>query len=511
MKALSRLAAVGLAVGVGVSVAQPVPMPAPVIPASATDPLLRPEPAVALDWTGPAVVRLGKPNAYTLTVKNTSRGFVQQVTVQVRPPDGAAVSDPKPAARVVDGVYLWDVGTLEPGEAKPLTITLTTTRRGDLACQAWVTLTGTAGMTVKVQEPKLEARIDAPLRAVVGEPFKVGYKVTNGGDSRVAGVTTGRTGPGLNEAFRASVKTTGVHIITRDNLDLPPLTPPAADLEPGQATEFSRELVADKPGEYQLGLTARGADGTEAAASRSVLVVAPKLTASVTGPATLLVGRKGTYTLTVKNAGDLAVDGATAVVTLPAGLRGTAPDGRLTFPVGELKPGEERSRTFDATAATAGVQPLTAIATASRGASATADCRTVVDGVPALRVELVDLADPVEKGQETTYEVRITNTGTKSDENVTLACELPDAISFVSATGPTGNVRPAVQGISVAGPKVYRAEFEPVRELTPKTEVVFRVKVKAVAAGDVRFKAVVTSKHLATPVVKEESTRVYGD
>jgi hypothetical protein len=47
--------------------------------------------------------------------------------------------------------------------------------------------------------------------------------------------------------------------------------------------------------------------------------------------------------------------------------------------------------------------------------------------------------------------------------------------------------------------------------LAPKTEAVFRVKVKAKTAGDVRFKAVLTSMHLATPVTKEESTRVYGE
>ena len=38
-----------------------------------------------------------------------------------------------------------------------------------------------------------------------------------------------------------------------------------------------------------------------------------------------------------------------------------------------------------------------------------------------------------------------------------------------------------------------------------------RCTLKAVTAGDVRFKVSLTSTHLTTPVSKEESTRVYGE
>jgi uncharacterized repeat protein (TIGR01451 family) len=496
MKALSRLAAVGLAVGVGVAVGQPVPQPAPIIPASATDPLLRPEPAVALDWTGPAVVRVGKPNAYTLTVKNTSRGFVQQVTVQVRPPEGASVTDPKPAARVVDGVYLWDVGTLEPGEAKPLTLTLTGGKRGELACQAWVTFTGTAGMTVKVQEPKLGLVLHAPESMPLGESAEVVAVATNTGDCPLAEVR---------------VETTSLNSTSPDGRAVDTMSQRFTDVGTGEARRGTLHFRPTTAGVHTLRYVARGSDGVFAEATHTLRVIAPALSASVAGPDKLLVGRKGTYTVTVKNTGELPVDGAALAVTLPAGLRSTTPDGRLTFPVGDLKPGDERTRTFEATAATAGVQPVTATATGSRGAAASAECRTAVDGVPALRVELVDLADPVEKGQETVYEIRLTNTGTKSDEAVTLAVEVPSGLRFVSATGPTGPLKPAGLGIPTDRPKNLCLSFDPVRELAPKTEAVYRVKVKATAAGDVRFKATVTSKHLTAPVVKEESTRVYGD
>jgi len=69
-------------------------------------------------------------------------------------------------------------------------------------------------------------------------------------------------------------------------------------------------------------------------------------------------------------------------------------------------------------------------------------------------------------------------------------------------------------GIKIDDPEkrgVVQVVFEPVAELGPKTEASFTVKVKAKATGDVRFKATMTSKHLTSPVTKEESTRVYGD
>jgi uncharacterized repeat protein (TIGR01451 family) len=543
--AYRRLAAVGLAVGVGVAVAdpplaQPVrPAFAPPAPAEAVCPAAgcftpdlevaipagdRPAgPAVSLDWTGPATVRLGRPTPYTLTVRNTCAQPVQQVTVQVRPPDGATIAETTPASHAVDQVHVWEVGALRPGEARHLAVTLAGGRRGGQTCQAWVTFTGTAGMTVTVEEPKLEARIETPLRAVVGEPFRVTYKVTNVGDCRVKRVTTSRSCPGMSETFRVSVRTMGTHFIGRDHPDLPPHNPPAADLLPGESTEFSRECVTDKPGEYLLTVTAGGEGEVGAAASRFVQVVAPSLAAAVSGPDARLVGRRAAYTVTASNPGEVAVVDALVTAVLPAGLRdiaaldgGTVADGRLTWLVGRLAPGETQTVRFEATAAAVGVQTIEAAVSGSRKARATAECRTMVDGIPALRCEVADLADPVEAGHDTTYEIRLTNTGTKADEDVKLVCELPEAIRFVLASGPTGHwpvFLPVNEGGSAGRPARMgqSVRFEPIRELAPKTEAVFRVTVRAAAAGDVRFKAVVTSKHLTAPVVKEESTRVYGD
>src|SRR5579883_900731 len=106
------------------------PDPKPARPAPAAGPAAsRQEPGVSLEWSGPPEVKVNKPNDYTLTVRNTCAQPVQKVTVQVRVPKEAAVSGTTPAATVVGGVYVWEIGSLEPRAAVPVRLTLVPTAR----------------------------------------------------------------------------------------------------------------------------------------------------------------------------------------------------------------------------------------------------------------------------------------------------------------------------------------------------------------------------------------------
>jgi hypothetical protein len=66
-----------------------------------------------------------------------------------------------------------------------------------------------------------------------------------------------------------------------------------------------------------------------------------------------------------------------------------------------------------------------------------------------------------------------------------------------------GGVKHQVQGREVV--------FEPLPKLAPRADVVFRVMVRGVAPGDLRFRARITADGLSDPVLKEESTKVYGE
>src|SRR5581483_10261952 len=74
----------------------------------------------------------------------------------------------------------------------------------------------------------------------------------------------------------------------------------------------------------------------------------------------------------------------------------------------------------------------------ARGLKTEAEVRTRVEGLSDLALELNDADDPLEMGAETAYEIRLTNTGSKTETNVELVCTLPEQMEFKGAKCATG-------------------------------------------------------------------------
>ncbi len=442
---------------------------------------------VTLQWLAPASVRVGRPNPFTLTATNTSGQPVRGVTVQVRVPGGVTTPAAEPAAKAEGAVLQWDLGTMEPGQAKPIRLLLTPAARGDVDCRAWVTFTGTSALSVAAREPKLDVRVLTPRRVGLGDPVAVTCVVKNVGDHVADAVRVEPAAPADMTAEDASAANEPF------------------DLLPGEEKTVTRRYHAARAGVSTFRATAAGADVAGVAAESSVVVVAPKLDVALVGPSDVIVGRKAAYAVVVRNVGEVGVENVLVREHLPAGFAARGYESGVPAMAADyLAPGDAVTLPFDAVAAVPGQFVRRVDVVGARGVKEAVDRRVSVDGIAAMRMEVIDSVDPVEKGGETTYEVRVTNTGSKADADVTVTCPLPPELAFVSATGPTG-VR--VEQLNTCA----MVRFDPVRELGPQTEAVFRVRVKAAAAGDVRFKATLTSRHLSTSVVKEESTRVYGE
>lgn len=464
--------------------AAPARPSAPLVRAQAVESTARQESGVSLEWSGPPVVKVNSPTEYTLTVRNVSGQLLQKVTVQVKTPAGATVKETAPVAKVQDGIYLWELGDLDVKGAKAVKVTLSQAARGELGCQAWVTLTGTAAMTAQVKEPKLAVAVKAPERVYLGDDIPVEYTVTNVGDY-VAGATVVQLNGSVNQ-------------------------PMIATLAPGESKSYSAKVRAGQGGTVEFEAVAKsGSDGT-ATAKAITEVLVPKLELSMTGPTERIIGRKAGYTIIVRNGGNVPLTGVTVNEHVPASFRVLAvgagglltPAGDvLSWSVGDLAAGQSASVTFEGVSDVPGQFNHHADATGSRNTKAAADHRTAVEGIAALRMEAIDSIDPIEKGAETTYEVRIVNTGSKADADLRLVCQVPPQMKFKAATGPVTHT------VNDKG----EVTFDLIRELAPKTEAVVKVTVIGVTPGDARFKATLTSKHLSTPVVKEESTRIYGE
>jgi uncharacterized repeat protein (TIGR01451 family) len=111
-----------------------------------------------------------------------------------------------------------------------------------------------------------------------------------------------------------------------------------------------------------------------------------------------------------------------------------------------------------------------------------------------------DSDEVIEVGSETTYEIRVTNTGTKAATNVQVAALMPEGMSAVEGLGPTSAPQNATQVV-----------FEPLNRLNPQEEVIYKVRVKATQPGEKVVRVQLSSDEWKTPVTREESTRVYQD
>jgi uncharacterized repeat protein (TIGR01451 family) len=148
----------------------------------------------------------------------------------------------------------------------------------------------------------------------------------------------------------------------------------------------------------------------------------------------------------------------------------------------------------------AGQHALKLRGTAQKGLIAEKEQPVLVEGIAAILFQVSDTVDPVEVGGETTYEVRVTNQGSKAAANVRLAVDLPPELKPIAADGPTRHV---LEG--------NRITFDGLSQLPPKGDTTYRVRVKAVKSGDLRARFQLLTDDMRTPVTKEESTRVYAD
>jgi uncharacterized repeat protein (TIGR01451 family) len=141
-----------------------------------------------------------------------------------------------------------------------------------------------------------------------------------------------------------------------------------------------------------------------------------------------------------------------------------------------------------------------ATATTDRGLSKDAEACTEFLGTAGLGVDVDDDVDPVEVGGETTYTIKAYNQGTARATNVALTASVPDRMRVSRITPATGHREIGQQII-----------FEPVN-LEPRGAVEYRVTVRALQAGDVRFHVEMKADQLTSgAVIAEESTRISTD
>ena len=366
--------------------------------------------------------------------------------------------------------------------------------RGDLACQALVSFTGLSTARIRVREPRLLVKATAPEKVLMGDMATITLTVSNPGD-----------GPADHVKIRATLSEGLEHAHSKTfEFDLGNL---------GAAESRSVQLVC---GTKMAGLQTCDAVATaegnlHVLETARVEVILPRLDIVASGPKLRYLDRHATYTFKVSNPGSAPASNVIVSDVIPEGFKflSASNGGRhdagtrtVSWFIGDLTSGQSREVSAEVVAVGTGLQKHLASVVAARGLKSETDVQTRVEGLSALLMELADLDDPVEVGADTAYEIRVTNTGSKTETNLQLICTIPDKMEFRGARGAAdGRFRVLEKEIV----------FESLPKLAPKADAVYRVNVRGTAPGDLRFRARITADGLTEPVMREESTKVYGD
>ncbi|MHC4423257.1 MAG: COG1361 family protein [Planctomycetota bacterium] len=440
----------------------------------------------------PSEVWVNAPFKYSITVTNVTDMSIPDVVVTEDILGNVLkVKNSTPAAAKEGGKLVWRLGSFRPEESKQIKIEGTANNTGciETCTTATTTYIVPACANAKVVLPSLQLKKTAPAEVLLCDPIPVKFVVTNTGTGSTRNVKIEDTIPeGLKTADGRSK-----------------LVFDAGTLAGGQSRQFSVTLKASKTGEYVSRAVATSAAGLKAQSETTTAVRQPVLAISKTGPAWRYLGRPIAYEITVTNKGDGPAKNLVVEDQLPAGVKfvsasdkGSLSRKKVLWKLGTLPPKRSRKVTVRLLPQDKGDMIITAKATATCAEGVNASVRTRVAGIPAVLLEVIDVDDPIELGGQMTYVITTTNQGSLPGTNIKIVCTLEENQQYVSSRGPTEGT---IKGNTLT--------FETLRKLAPKAKATWRVVIKAIKAGDVRFKVTMNTDQITRPVEETEATHLY--
>lgn len=384
----------------------------------------------------------------------------------------------------------YDLGNLKPRESRTIQVTAVADKQGQIGTCLLASYQPSLCAAVNVVNPQLRVVRKAPDRADICENIVFEYQVTNSG--------TGTTAPVIVREQLPEGLTTedGKNEVALD----------AGRIREGETRTGRVRVKAAKPGQFTGRAVATSEGGLQAESEQSATTITqPRLAIDITGPESEYVDRPIQYQVTVRNEGDAPARDSVVAVNVPSGTKlanvgtqGRADRNSIQWNLGTIEPQQAKTATFTLT----GTQQA-ALSTAARAKAVCADevsdtAQTKLMTIPALVLEVVDLADPVRVGENVTYRIQVTNQGSGADNDIVVTAELPPQLQYVSARGQT---QATAEGQVV--------KFAPVQTLPPGRSVTWELTAKASEAGDIRFEVELDSEALTKPAYENEPTRTY--
>jgi uncharacterized repeat protein (TIGR01451 family) len=449
-------------------------------------------PALTVQKSAPPEIQVGKKATFYIRVTNTSQRTAHRVQVLDEVPLGTQLIGTAPKANVSGAQVSWDLGTLGAGEERIVEMELMPTAEGEIGSVATVMFASQASAKTRCTRPQLALRLSANPRVMIGDKQIVQVEISNPGSGDATGVM-------LLENIPAGV----THEAG------PALEFEVGTLHPGETQRLELVLTADQAGLIDNVMTARGDANLQVQANCQFEVIAPELKLSVDGPAKRILERQATYQVTVDNPGTAAARDVQLVTQLPKGMKFVSANNHgeydptthsVYWSLPELPANVQGTVELTTLAIEAGEQTLQVATRAQQGLEDRTETRVLVEGIVALGFEVHDTVDAIQVGDETSYEIRVKNQGSKTATNVQVVASMPPGLRPHAGAG---EARYTVQG--------DRVVFAPIPQLAPKADVLLQFRVQGLRAGDQRVTLQVVTDEVREPIIAVESTQVFAD
>ena len=445
--------------------------------------------AIKLHKQMPAEVQANKGFEYTIDVINLTDMTLSNIVVTEHIMKNFKYAGSVPEAKVDGNKLVWMMDSLAPKASQKITIKGMAGEAGCVQTCGKVSYDILTCAATNAVQPALKLTKEAPAEAMLCDNIPVKFTVTNTGSGTTRNVVIEDALPeGLMLAD--GKKSIMVQV---------------GDLAAGQAKAYSAMVKAQKTGTYVNKATAT-ADGdlTTDSGETKTIVRQPVLAIAKTAPEKIIVGREIAYEITVTNKGDAAAPNAVIKDMAPAGASfvrasdgGTFNAGAVTWNIGTLAPNASKKVMVAYKPTSAGDITNKVIAIAACAQEVSAMAKTTAMGVPGVLLEVVDLEDPIIKGNNITYVITATNQGFAPITNVAITATIQENAKYVSSSG-------ASQG-TLSGDVV---NFAPIQTLGAKAKATWTVIVNATDDGNQNFTVGMKSTELGS-VQETESTNVY--
>ncbi len=436
---------------------------------------------------GPSDMPVGTPADYQVLVRNVDDIPLDGVILRLEIPSGVAIQEGKPThgelqlEKTPEGTTLltWAFENLAAFQnaSAPLQLTAKSARNFAVAME-WTLVPKNGEAQIEVRQARLELALDGPSEAEYGVANMYRLHVRNPG-SAVAKNVNVKLGAASFGASETKI----------------------AEILPGEQQTIDVELTFNEKGSISINAEADAAD-LHSAASINVLVKRALVAAAITGSDRVYHGASSSYEVTVQNTGDLDSRTVRAEMAIPEGAEvlskpngATIVNNMLTWEIPSIKAGQALEFPVELNLWTAGEHKLTLTTTTAHAQPSLANITTLVEAIADLKLVVNDPIAPAPVGGVVTYEMSITNRGSRAATNVRAVAQFSDGIEPMHADGGQHRI--------VTGQVI----FEPLARIEAGETKILRVQAKAGEAGTHRFRAEVRSDESDLRLVQEETTQ----